>query len=124
MSHITTIKDILFNDLKVLTKATDRLNYDAPIIHNQEQDYKLYQKQPVKGIASVKLPEWRYPVVVNKKGEIFYDNYEGRWGKINQLNSLKQAYGIEKAKNLARAQGYMAREHQKQDGAVVLELTR
>ena len=124
MSHITTIKSILFNDLKILKKATDRLNYDAPIIHQQEQDYQLYQKEPVKGIASIKLPDWTYPVVVNRKGEIHYDNYEGRWGDIRHLNGLKQAYGIEKAKKLARAQGYMTREHQKLDGAVVLELTR
>jgi len=123
MSHITTIKDILLKDLQVLTKATNRLKLEPPVIHQQEQDYKLYQTEPIKGIASVKLPQWNYPIVVSKSGEIHYDNYEGRWGDIAHLNSLKQAYGIEKAKKLAKNQGYMTREHQKEDGVVVLELT-
>ncbi|MBF0243885.1 MAG: hypothetical protein HQL31_01260 [Planctomycetes bacterium] len=124
MSHITTIKDFLLQDLQSLTKAVKRLSLEAPVIHHEEQDYRLFQSTPVKGIASVKLPNWRYPVVINRKGETFYDNYNGQWGDIKHLNKLKQAYGIEKAKKLAKNQGYTTRELQKQDGSIVLEMTR
>lgn len=123
MSHITTIKDFLFSDLQALQKAVSRLG-DASLDLHEERPVRLFQKEPVLGVAEVNLKGWTYPVVVSKRGEIAYDNYQGSWGDIAQLNRLKQAYGLEKAKMLAKLQGYMTRETQKQDGSVVLELTR
>jgi hypothetical protein len=55
--------------------------------------------------CTVKVESWKYPVLVVSTGEIHCDNYEGRWGDISQRNKLKQVYGLEKAKKLARAQG-------------------
>jgi len=123
MSHITTIKDILIKDLAVLEKAVQRIP-DTRLEVHEPRPIKLYQKEPVEAVAQVKFNSWVYPVLVAPSGEIHYDNYEGCWGNISHLNKLKQVYGLEKAKKLARAQGYVCREHQKQDGAVVLEMTR
>ena len=123
MSHITTIKDILINDLKVLQKAVQRISDTRVEVHDPKP-IRLYQKEPVESVAQVKFDSWTYPVLVAPSGEIHYDNYGGKWGDISHLNKLKQMYGLEKSKKLARAQGYVCREHQKQDGAVVLELTR
>ena len=123
MSHITTIKDILIKDLNILQKATARLTDTRLEIH-EPRPIKLYQKEPVLSVAQVKFESWLYPVLVAPSGEIHYDNFNGKWGEIKHLNKLKQMYGLEKSKQLAKAQGYLCREKQKQDGAIVLELTR
>jgi hypothetical protein len=123
MSHITTIKDILIKDLNVLQRAVERLADTRVEVHDPKP-IKLYQKEPVLSVAQVKFVSWTYPVLVAPSGEIHYDNYSGKWGKISHLNKLKQMYGLEKSKQLAKAQGYLCREKQKQGGAIVLELTR
>lgn len=123
MSHITTIKDILIKDLKVLAIAVKRLK-TAQLSTHQEQPVKLYQEEPVMAVGQISLPGWRYPVLISKTGEIHYDNYGGLWGDISELNKLKQVYGVEKAKQLARLQGYTCNEKTKQDGTILLEMTR
>ena len=123
MSHITTIKNILIKDLNVLQKATSRLTNTKLEVH-APIPIKLYQKEPILTIAQVKFESWVYPVLVAPGGEIHYDNYNGKWGDISYLNKLKQMYGLEKSKQLAKTQGYLCREKLKQDGAIVLELTR
>ena len=123
MSHITTIKDILIKDLEALEKAVQRIS-DTRLEVHEPKPIRLYQKEPMLAVAQVKFDSWTYPVLVAPTGEIHYDNYNGKWGDISHLNKLKQMYGIEKSKKLAHAQGYVCREKQKQDGAIVLELTR
>lgn len=123
MSHITTIKDVLVKDLDALNKAVKRLTSARLEVH-EEKPVRLYQKEPVLAVAQVQLSGWTYPVLVKKNGELAYDNYGGQWGSISELNKLKQAYGVEKAKQLARTQGYTCTERQKQDGTILLEMTR
>ena len=123
MSHITTIKDILIKDLEVLETAVQRIP-DTRLEVHEPKPIRLYQKEPMLSVAQVQFDSWTYPVLVAPSGEIHYDNYGGKWGDISHLNKLKQMYGLEKSKKLARAQGYVCREHQKLHGAVVLEMTR
>ena len=58
---------------------------------------RLQLETPVKGRAQlfsgeatgliVKLRDWKYPVVFDTTtGEAKYDNYNGRWGKQQQLD--------------------------------------
>jgi hypothetical protein len=123
MSHITTIKDILIKDLRVLQLAVQRLP-DSRLEVHEPKPIRLYQDAAIETVAQVHLKNWNYPVLISPQGQVHYDNCEGRWGNLAELNKLKQMVGLEKAKQLAKAQGYLCREQQKQDGAVVLELTR
>jgi hypothetical protein len=123
MSHITTIKDVLIKDLKVLHRAITKVQGARLYIH-ESKPIRLYQPEEIDTVAQVHLLNWKYPVLVTPSGHVHYDNYKGRWGEISHLNKLKQMYGLEKAKKLATAQGYICKEKQKNDGAVVLELTR
>lgn len=45
----------------------------------------------VEGIG-VKLPSWRYPIVIDKEGQIHYDNYEGAWGDEKILDQFRANY--------------------------------
>ena len=91
--------EIEMHDKQALEKACERLG-----IKIQEGSHKLYAGTE-KG-TGVFLPEWRYPVVIKESGTIAYDNYNGSWGKIEELNKLKAFYGAEKAKIEARKKGY------------------
>jgi len=76
-----------------------------------------------KGLA-VHLPGWRYPVVVEEDGTLYYDNYGGRWGRIEELRKLQNRYGAELVKKEARKRGLSVREKVEADGTIVVEVSR
>ena len=112
MSHIVSIKTEI-RDIAALRTACSRLNLDAPA----HQTVKLFSGE-VTGHA-VRLPGWRYPVVCDlASGQVEFDNYQGRWGEQRHLDSLRQAYAIEKSKLEARRKGHLATEQRLADGSV------
>ena len=76
----------------------------------------------VTGLA-VELPGWNYPVVCDlASGEVQFDNYEGRWGKQQELDRFLQAYAVEKAKLEAQRKGYGVLEQPLADGSIKLTI--
>ena len=72
------------------------------------------------GLA-VQLQGWRYPVVCQtERGELRYDNFEGRWGAPAELHRFLQSYAIEKTRIEARRQGHSLTELLLPDGSVRL----
>jgi hypothetical protein len=51
-----------------------------------------------------------------------YDNYEGRWGDQQHLDSFLQNYAVEKARIEARKQGHTMTEQKLADGSVKLTI--
>ncbi len=102
MSHTMNIK-VELHDRDALLAACERLNLVV-----EEGRFKLYSSTE-EGVG-VFLPNWKYPVVVKNTGDIAFDNYEGRWGNIAELNKLRAYYGLEKAKIEARKKGYSVYE--------------
>ena len=116
MSHIVVIETKVY-DAAALNAACRRLGLAEPIHAN----VRLFSTDAT-GL-SVKLPGWRYPVVVDTaNGSIKYDNYEGRWGDPTQLGQLLQMYAVEKAKLEARRKGYYVTEQARQDGSIVVQI--
>lgn len=116
MSHIVRIETKIY-DAAALAVACRRLGLAEPVHGN----VRLFSGE-VTGL-SVKLPDWRYPIVVDTAdGSIKYDNYEGRWGDPAQLGQLLQMYAVEKAKLEARKQGYCVTEQSRQDGSIVVQI--
>ena len=103
MSHTVKI-EIELTDLDVLKTACKRLN----LKYNDNSTVQLYDGNSYTGFV-VQLPNWNFPIVISGK-TIYYDNYNGNWGNISELNKLKTYYGVEKVKQLARAKGYSYRE--------------
>ncbi|MCS7135340.1 MAG: hypothetical protein NZ893_02790, partial [Candidatus Aenigmarchaeota archaeon] len=81
MSHTMNIK-IELHDRQALEAACQRLG-----LKMEEGEFKLYSSVE-KGIG-VWLPGWKYPVVIKNDGTIAYDNYDGQWGDIAELNKLR-----------------------------------
>ncbi len=117
MSHIVTIETRI-HDATALAAACRRLELAEPV-----QDTVQLFSDNVTGL-SVKLPGWRYPIVVDTaNGSIKYDNYEERWGDSEKLGLLLQMYAVEKAKIEARKKGHSVTEQARQDGSIAVQIT-
>ncbi len=72
----------------------------------------------------MRLPGWRYPVVIDGQGRLFYDHYEGRWGDPVHLHRFRQAYAEAATTRFAHARGYLVTRTAQTDGTVRLALSR
>ena len=91
----------------LLEKVCENLGWPQPVWKKT----RLYS-EAVEGFA-VQLPGWRYPVVIDTRSTeeetpIHYDNYNGAWGVLDQLNVLKQSYQVELVLETARMSGNYA----------------
>ncbi len=72
----------------------------------------------------VRLPGWLYPVVVDVAAEqLRYDNYNGVWGRPEELGRFLQAYALEKALIEAQKRGHSVVEQALADGSVKLTIS-
>ena len=60
---------------------------------------------------AMRLPGWRYPVVIDATGRLFYDHYEGRWGDLAHLHRFRQAYAEAATTRFARARRLPGHAH-------------
>ena len=117
MSHTVTIQTQV-RDAEAVRKACTRLALPVPVngVHT------LFDGQKCSGYA-VQLPDWIYPVVCDTTtGSVRHDNFGGRWGKQEHLDSFMQAYAAEKAKIEARKKGYRVSETKQADGSIRMTL--
>jgi hypothetical protein len=91
-------------DKEALKAACERLGFSILVGNN----FRLHSTNEL-GIG-VQLPRWKYPIVIRLNGSVAYDNYNGSWGNIDELNKLVAYYGLEKAKMEAQKQGYSTME--------------
>lgn len=68
--------------------------------------HKLYGGN-VQGFG-FRLPNWRYPLVLQPSGELAYDDYNGRWGNVSDIDKLTGRYAIHRAHQAAEQLGWMA----------------
>jgi len=116
MSHIVTIQCEV-RDPVAVRAACRRLALAEP----QVETVQLFSGRRT-GLA-VRLAGWRYPVVCEtQSGRVHFDNFGGHWGDKRELDRFLQAYAVEKAKLLARRQGYHTSEEQLADGSIRLQI--
>ena len=87
---------------------------------------KLYS-DTVTGDISVKLKDWKFPVLVNTTtGDMHFDNYNGSWGKIEELNKLVQEYSLQTAEEQLeefRLQGWDIQRQKQENGDIQIVAT-
>ena len=116
MSHIVSIKTEV-RDVAAIRAACRRLNIDQP----EEGTFKLFSGEAT-GVA-VRLPDWTYPVVCDiATGELSFDNYNGGWGDLKELDGFRQAYACETARLEAHKRGHTVTEQPLADGSVKLTI--
>jgi len=99
MSHTTTLETKI-KDKGVLKRAVEIMKKELglEVYIEETNSVNLFQgKISVKNGIAVRLPNWKYPVLIDlDTGKIYYDNYGGRWGDEKYLNLLKQIYASQK----------------------------
>jgi hypothetical protein len=116
MSHIVSIRTQV-RDPMAVAAACDRLALAAPT----QGTARLFNSQAT-GLL-VQLPSWRYPVIIDvARGEIAFDNFNGRWGEQRHLDRFLQMYAVEKAKLEARKQGHAVTEQTLANGSIKLQI--
>lgn len=120
MSHRIQVKKLKLTDQQILRRAAELIG--ATLVQDGEViTHRLYNAT-VEGVG-VHLPGWRYPVIVDKDGNVHYDNYQGHWGDQKQLDKLLQKYVEEKAKHDALMYGFTVENSYINDkGETVLEI--
>lgn len=76
------------------------------------------------GIAKVNLAGWKYPVIIKEDGKLVFDNHEGHWGNIKEVDALLSTYGEEVVMHqLVELEGHHLQDRQvHQDGTVELTI--
>jgi hypothetical protein len=116
ISHIVLIRTEVRNAAAILA-ACKRLGLSPPV----SGQHKLFTSM-ASGLG-IKLPGWNYPVVCDlSTGQVQFDNFNGRWGKQQELDRFLQAYACELAKIEARKKGHMVSEQTLADGSIKLTI--
>lgn len=117
MSHTSEVATSV-RDPKAIIATCKELGLAVP----KEETVRLYDGKTYTGLT-VRLPNWKYPVVVDlKTGALHYDNYNGSWGKQEELQKFQQTYGVAKATLIARAKGYTVQRTTLPNGTIRLKV--
>ena len=116
MSHVVTIQTKVQDPLAIAAACT-RLNLAPPT----QGTAKLFSGEAT-GLI-VQLPGWQYPAVIEvQTGVVRFDNYNGEWGELKELDRFLQMYAVEKCRLEARKQGHHVTETALEDGSVKLQI--
>lgn len=100
MSHTVKVK-LNLTDKALIKSVAKKLGYEF---------MESAQRGDISG-SGVKLPGWQFPVVIGATGECAFDNYNGKWGNIEELNKFQAHYGAEKTRIEAARMGYEVSEY-------------
>lgn len=92
MSHLVTMKSEMRNQ-QAIRNACAALKLKAP----ETGKLELYDGSAHEGTL-VRLPGWQYPVCIKADGQLAFDNYNGHWGSLAELERLQQRYAAEVVK--------------------------
>lgn len=87
ISHTVTI-DVKFKNREAAIKAAESMG--CQILG--EGAHRLFSSSHT-GLG-IKFPGWNYPIVIDADGKIFYDNYNGAWGKVASLENFQELYSV------------------------------
>jgi len=116
MSHTATIK-VAFTDRDILKAVCERLGLKHK---TGSHTVNLYQGS-VKCDFSVTLPGWNYPIAITGN-KVKFDNYGGKWGKMNELERLQDQYSRDVAIQKAESCGMSYDEEIDETGEITLTL--
>lgn len=85
-SHTVRVK-VDFTDADALRAAVRALNWKWL----GQGKHQLYGSNAATGHA-FQIPNWRFPCVLDAAGELHYDDYNGNWGNVADLEQLRAAY--------------------------------
>ena len=118
MSHIAKV-EVKIKDIDAVRAACQELG-----LHLEEGQIseKVYDGT-IKGNLSIKLPGWRYPMVIDtEKGEAAFDNYGGHWGNMAEFEKFQQQYSRQVTLNEFEGGDYTISEETLKDGTIEITM--
>jgi hypothetical protein len=88
MSHIVTIATELRN-IDTIKEVCRRLNLQC----RESKNIEIYST--TKSGIGVYLNGWKYPVVIDSQGKVYYDNFGGNWGNEKEWDKFVNEYSLE-----------------------------
>lgn len=104
MSHTATVK-VAFSDTQILKDVCERLGLTY---QEGQQKVRLYS-ETVDCEFSINLSGWNYPIAITGD-KVLFDNYNGRWGRMEELEKLQDQYSRETILQVARMRGFTCDE--------------
>lgn len=105
MSHTVSIEATL-TDHGCVQSAAKALNWQVL----ETKEHALFSSKET-GLG-IQIPNWKYPVVVKQDGSLKFDDYNGRWGNLADINKLKQGYTVALLTKTAQRQGHRVTQRQ------------
>lgn len=88
MSHMVEIDTKLTSLPDILAAASE---VGATVEQNSSQ--RFYSGDTFTGTV-VRLKGWKYGAVIDSEGALHFDNYNGTWGKQDELEKFQQQYTL------------------------------
>jgi len=54
----------------------------------------------------IRLPGWTHDVIINEAGDVKYDNWNGNWGKKEELDKLVSQYNFDVVTSALENEGF------------------
>ena len=118
MSHIAKV-EVKIKNMDAVRAACQELG-----LHLEEGQIseKVYGGT-VTGNLSIKLPGWRYPMVIDtEKGEASFDNYGGSWGDMAEFEKFQQQYSRQVTLSEFEGSDYTINEEALEDGSIEITM--
>lgn len=103
VSSETVTVDVAFRNVDALGAAVVALGGDVLGVGSHE----LFEREPVTGFG-FRLPGWRYPLVATDAGRLSFDDYNGRWGRVSDIDKLRAEYSMKAAELAAAGLGWQS----------------
>jgi len=107
MSHITTVT-IELRDHAALALAVEAMGGTVLGEGSHRLFNYSYNPPTIKQGFGFNLPGWRFPLVLQADNTLAFDNFEGSWGNMADIQTLTGHYTIQKAKVETDACGWMS----------------
>lgn len=116
MSQTVKLK-VMMTNFEAIRRACVRMDVEEP----NKGSERLWDGRSRVGTI-VRLPGWKFPVVISETGEAVFDNHNGHWGDISQLDRLSQFYVVENTRIEAENTGGVVTENEDTAGDIQLEV--
>jgi hypothetical protein len=94
MSHISTYA-VRVSDIDLFCRIAKDMGHEVNFHSLAEQTVQFFGSNAVKAIASISIDGWRYPIAINKDGEISYDHWGSKPNTMEKLGQLLQKYSTD-----------------------------
>lgn len=88
--------------------------------HEYAAEFRMFDGETIKNALLFTPEGWRHQVAVPVNGNLRYDNYEGHWGKEEELDKILQAYSVAELRHQAQLEGYIVTETKLDNGDIEL----